>query len=589
MSAAPQSRPRLQPAEVARLIRPVRSRVRAAIALTVLSCAATATGLLAVAGLAEALLSTPSTSWRWLVGVALGLAGGVALRILADVLAHQADADLAHGIRHRLADALERAPFSWFQEYPAGGIRTVIADDVTKMHHLVAHSYTDLTAAIAAPVLATAAIAVVDVRFLLVLAVPVAAAMFIGRRMSAVNAQKMPGYGAAAGALSVEITEFLGTAPLLRSFGRAGTLTSRLRAADRRFVGYFLSWARPLIRPETLQAQLVSPVTLLAVVIASGAAFVAAGWTSPVALIAVVLLGLSISQPLTAIADNSRSLQMARGAATAIQDLLDTPGETKTGTEPFPERTDISLDDVRYGRDGAPILERITLRIEQGTRVAIVGPSGAGKTTLARIIVGLIDPTAGHVHVGGVPLETIDRDARRSAIGYLGQNSHLLRASIADNIALTPEADPGLLSAALLTASAEQFVRTLPRGVDTVIGEDHTFSGGQQQRLAIARVAYVPPRILVLDEPTARVDIETEHDVQRGLASLLSAAPETTTVIVSHRLETIADADSIVVLDSGRIVQRGTHQELLAETGLYRRLWEAQGVRPEHDGAGEQE
>ncbi|GGM63177.1 ABC transporter ATP-binding protein [Microbacterium saperdae] len=588
MNATQQSRLRPQPAEVAQLIRPVRWRVRAAIALTALSCACTTAGLLAVAGLADALLVTSAAPWGWLVGIALGLIGGVALRILADVLTHQADADLAHGIRHRLADALERAPFSWFQDHPAGGIRTVVADDVTKMHHLVAHSYTDLTAAIAAPGFAAAAIAVIDVRLLLVLAVPVVAAVFLGRRMSAVNAEKMPGYGAAAGALGIEITEFLDTVPLLRSFGRAGALTTRLRRADTRFVDYFLSWAKPLIQPETLQAQLVSPVTLLAIVIGSGTAFVAAGWTSPLALIPVALLGLSVSQPLTAIADNSRSLQMARGSAKAIQDILDTPGEQARGTEPFPPVADITLDDVSYERDGTPILDRITLRIAQGAQVAIVGPSGAGKTTLARIIVGLITPSSGSVHIGDVPLSAIDRDARRSAIGYLGQHSHLLRASVAENITLTSDPDPERIAAALRAASAEEFVQALPRAAETIAGEEHTFSGGQQQRLAIARVAYLPPRVLVLDEPTARVDVETEHDVQRGLASLLAAAPGTTTVVVSHRLETIADADSIIVLDSGSIVQQGAHEQLLAQTGLYRRLWNAQLMRPEDPTEGEQ-
>lgn len=564
------------------LIAPVRHRIRAVVALTVASCCLVVAGLASVGIVATRMLETGSGPVvAELATTAALLLAGFVMRLGADVEAHRADADLAYAIRQRLADALDRAPFPWFARHPPGELRRVLVDEVATMHHIVAHSYADLTAAIATPVLSAVAIAAIDPRLLLVLAAPVALAVLIARWMGRFNAQKMPEYGAVAAGMSAEITEFLSGMPVMKAFGHEGSATARLRSADAAFVTFFLSWARPLIRPETLAAQLVAPATLLALAMLGGIASASAGWTEASALVPVLLLGLGVSTPLSAIGDNTRALGMARRAARQILELLDAPAEDHRGAAPFPARAGVELRRVGYATGGVTVLDDVSLVLPEGALVAVVGPSGAGKSTLARLITGLLEPTTGEILVGGEPLPTIDLGARRRAIGYVGQSTHLLRATVTTNVALTEgPADPARVTAATGTAAAHGFISALPRGLATVIGEDTVLSGGQQQRLALARVAYTDRRLLVLDEPMSGVDLETEAAVQAGISSLLRAQRERgvapTVLVIAHRLETIVAADMVVVLEGGRVAQQGTHAELLAREGTYRRLWRAQ-------------
>jgi ABC-type multidrug transport system fused ATPase/permease subunit len=222
-------------------------------------------------------------------------------------------------------------------------------------------------------------------------------------------------------------------------------------------------------------------------------------------------------------------------------------------------------------------VQDIQLDLPPGHMVALVGPSGSGKTTLAMLACGLLRPQQGHITVDGVELQTIEPRAWRRHVGWVPQDALLGDGSVRDNLVFgLGEVDDARIDALLRETGCAEFVARLPEGLDTPLGHHgHRLSGGERQRLALARALLREPRLLVLDEPTSALDGESERMVLTALARTRS---ERTTLVIAHRLSTVADADCIVVMDAGRIVDQGRHAELLARCALYRRLWQPEGT-----------
>ncbi|HEY8808721.1 MAG TPA: ABC transporter ATP-binding protein, partial [Solirubrobacterales bacterium] len=234
----------------------------------------------------------------------------------------------------------------------------------------------------------------------------------------------------------------------------------------------------------------------------------------------------------------------------------------------------VELRGVTLRYDGAaPALSDIDLAIEEGRTVALVGPSGSGKTSLVALIARLYDPSEGSVGIDGADVRSVDLVSLRSQVAFVGDDSFLFTASIAENIAYArPQASREEVEAAARRAQADGFIRDLPGGYDTLVGErGMTLSGGQRQRVAIARALLADPRILILDDATSSVDATTEAAIKTGLGEAMAGR---TTFVIAHRLSTVSLADEVVVMDGGRIVDRGTHEELLEGCGFYREIAE---------------
>jgi ATP-binding cassette subfamily B protein len=278
------------------------------------------------------------------------------------------------------------------------------------------------------------------------------------------------------------------------------------------------------------------------------------------------MLGMWIGQAQRAIAAGQR-----------IFEILDEPEEVADRPDAHalpPGPGDVVFEDVSFGYDPArPVLEDVTLDAPAGRTIALIGPTGSGKTTLATLVPRFYDATAGRVLVDGVDVRDLVRRSLRREIGVISQDPFLFSASIRDNIALgTPDAPIDAIEAAARAAQAHDFILELPHGYDTVVGERGiTLSGGQRQRIAIARALLIDPRILILDDATASVDATTEAKIRAGLREVMRGR---TTIIIAHRLSTIALADDVVVLDHGRIAARGTPAELLEASPVFREIHE---------------
>jgi len=291
---------------------------------------------------------------------------------------------------------------------------------------------------------------------------------------------------------------------------------------------------------------------------------------------------LIVAFSLGALADLWADFMRSLGAAERIFELLDrTPEMAPSGGETLAHtRGEVALEEVRFAypsRKDVQVIDGVSLRLSPDEVVAVVGPSGAGKSTLAALIARLYDPDSGRLRLDGRDLRDLDVGFLRRQIGTVAQEPILFSTSVAENIRYgRPGATDREIEAAARAANAHAFVERFPQGYQTLVGERGVqLSGGQKQRVAIARAVLKDPRILVLDEATSALDAESEHLVKEALERLMKGR---TTLIIAHRLSTVKDADRVVVLDAGRIVQSGPHATLLREDGLYRRLVEKQFV-----------
>ncbi|GAA0545827.1 ABC transporter ATP-binding protein [Actinomadura livida] len=581
------------------LLSPVRRRLGMAIALRALAAALAVVPFAAVAELARVLLAEgPADRGRaWTVtAVAAGaLLAWLLLTAVAGTLAHNADLDLQLSVRRRLVDRLGRVPLGWFTDRGAGGIGKAVQHDVDAMHHLVAHSLLDLTAVVVTALVTLGYLFWVDWRMALILLVPlvVGIALF-ARRITSMTAE-MAAYDRALQRIIGSVVEFVEGIAVVKMFGQAKRAHRRYARAADDFAEFLDAWLSRSYRAGAASAVVLSPVTILLAVLVGGTALVSAGHLDAVDLLPFVILGLGLAAPLQAMDFHGEDIETANTAAKRVGALLAAP-ELAVPAEPrSPDLGGgprVGMSGVEFGYDAdRPVLSGIDLVLEPGTVTALVGASGSGKTTLAKLLPRFFDPTAGSVAIGGVDVREIAPDRLYRLVSFVLQDVQLLDASVRDNIRLArPDADDETVRRAARAAAIDDRVRALPRGYDSVVGRDVRFSGGEAQRLSIARAILAETPIVVLDEATAHADPEAEASIQDALSELAAGR---TVLVVAHRLASVAGADRIVVLDRGRIAEQGTHAELLAAGGRYARMWRLQNPTHENDayagiGAGEE-
>ena len=320
-------------------------------------------------------------------------------------------------------------------------------------------------------------------------------------------------------------------------------------------------------------------MTTLVIIFWYGGREVLADRLTPGDLVAFIFYAFSIARSISQISRLYTSINSAVGASDRIFDLLDESPEVQDlpDAQPLPPvEGEVAFHNVTFAyEDDRNVLHDISLEVEAGQTVAVVGPSGAGKTTLVNLIPRFFDPQKGQICIDGIDIKTIQKKSLRRQIAIVPQEVHLFGSSIRENIRYSKlEATDGEIVQAARDANAWEFIEALPQGLDAMIGEKGVkLSGGQRQRLAIARAILKNPRILLLDEATSSLDSESEAQVQEALERLMK---NQTSFVIAHRLSTVQSADRILVLDEGRIVQDGTHEELIGREGLYKYLHDLQ-------------
>jgi ATP-binding cassette subfamily B protein len=317
----------------------------------------------------------------------------------------------------------------------------------------------------------------------------------------------------------------------------------------------------------------LSPPFVLLVVLIGGASLITSGGLAPADLLPFLLLGLGLTAPVAALGHGFDDLQAARRAVGRIRDVLDVQSLPEPAHPVAPRGHRVQLRDVRFGYEADhEVLRGIDLVLEPGTVTALVGPSGSGKSTLVQLMPRFFDPTHGSIALGGVDLRELGSQLYRM-VSFVFQDVRLLRASVADNIALAvPHAGLDDVVRAARLANIHDRILELPRGYESVIGEDAGLSGGEAQRISIARALLADAPVLVLDEATAFVDPQTEQAVRRALATMQG---DRTILVIAHRLETVADADTVVLLENGTIAECGRPAELLARNGKFAAFWQS--------------
>jgi len=568
--------------DLAELQRPVRGRVTLAAVLQALATALSVVPAVAVVEIGRRLLAGQQDGLWPIAWLAVGLfAARLVLYAAAGLISHLADAELAVTLRQLLADHLAVLPLHWFAGGVSGTVKTTVQDDVSALHHAVAHARGDLASAVTGPVVIVGYLTWVDWRLALVTVAATAAAQGVRLRMARRSAEPVGRIAAANAELSAAAIELVQGISVVKAFGQARA-PDRFRAATSGYADAHDEAQRIFIRQRALTRATVAPATILLLVTGVGIGLVGLGWTQPINIVAFALLGLGLFEQLTPIYSARDQRRTAVAAAHRVAALLREPAEP-TAEHPRP-LTDaaspdavlpVQLDGVHFGYSkGHEVLHGIDAVLEPGTVTAVVGPSGAGKSTLGLLLARFYDVTEGTIRLGGVDIRELDRAQLYRHIGFLFQDVVLLRQSVRDNIALAdPTTTDEVVRAAATAAAIHQRILTLPRGYDSVVGEDARLSGGEAQRVSIARTLLADTPILVLDEATAFADPESEAAVQDALAELAAGR---TLLVIAHRLHTVVAADQILVLDEGRVVERGRHDELLRENGLYARLWRAQ-------------
>ncbi|MFF7732077.1 MULTISPECIES: ABC transporter transmembrane domain-containing protein [unclassified Streptomyces] len=483
-----------------------------------------------------------------------------------------------HDLRTAVYGRLQRMSLAFFTRTRTGEVQSRIANDIGGMQATVTSTATSLVSNVTSVVATIVAMIALDWRLTVVSLLLLPVFVWISRRVGDERRKITTQRQKQMAAMAATVTESLSVSGILlgRTMGRSDSLTKS-----------FSDESEELVDLE-VRSNMAGRWRMAVITIVMAALPAVIYWTAGMALqlggpevsigtiVAFVSLQQGLFRPAVSLLSTGVQIQTSLALFQRIFEYLDLPIDITE--RPDPVRLDrikgeVRFENVSFGYDdkGGPVLDAIDLTVPAGSSLALVGSTGAGKSTLGYLVPRLYDVTGGRVTLDGTDVRDLDFDTLARAVGVVSQETYLFHASVADNLRFAkPDATEEELHQAAKAAQIHDHIAALPDGYDTVVGErGHRFSGGEKQRLAIARTILRDPPVLILDEATSALDTRTEAAVQDAIDAL---SANRTTLTIAHRLSTVRDADQIVVLDSGRAVERGTHEELLEEGGRYAAL-----------------
>jgi ATP-binding cassette subfamily B protein len=558
---------------------PVRGSLAAIIGLSLLGAVSSVVPFIAIVELARALLSAldggkvdAGRVWAIAIVAIVALFVSFGAAFTSGMVSHFADAELQLSLRQRIIRHLQRLPLGWFDSRASGTVRKMVENDVNALHQLVAHAIQDVITAVAVPVIALVYLFIVQWQLALAALVPLLVTIVLYSLMMRGGAERFQQYDEATERLSGATVEFVQGIAVVKRFGQIGRSHRRYRDETKHYVDFIARWTRETSIVSSAIEIVTSPVVVLAYLLAVGIALVNGGLAEPIDVLPGVLLGLSLSSPLMKLGSSAQFLRNAMKAQESLAAFFALAAVPQPTAPRAPEGHAVVVEGVSFSYDGEhPVLHDIAASCLPGTVTALVGASGSGKSTLARLVPRFYDVAEGSVAIGGADVREIASRELYREVGFVFQDVQLLRASLRDNIRLTcPGASDDEVERAARAAQIHDRILCFERGYDAVVGDDANLSGGEAQRVTIARALLADAPILVLDEATAFADPDSEAAIQEALTALTA---DRTVLVIAHRLHTIVGVDQILVLDGGRIVERGGHAELVDADGPFAKMW----------------
>ena len=509
----------------------------------------------------------------WAVGSALI---SMLVYFAALMCSHVAAFRVAGNMRKRAMRHIGALPVGFMNSLGSGRVRRIVNESSGATETYLAHQLPDMVGAFATPVGMIVLLFVFDWRLGLLSLIPTALGFIIMSKMTGKDmARKMKDYQSALENMNNEAVEYVRGVPVVKTFGQTVFSFKRFKGSIDSYHTWVVAYTKSLMWPMVAFTTAINCVFVPLII--AGLCFTAGGvdGTFLLNLIFYIIFTPIISVTLMKVMFMSENNMIVSDALQRIDGILAIKPLPEPSAPQTPKDNSVTFENVTFAYEGADrnAIAGITLDVKAGETVALVGPSGGGKTTAAGLVARFWDTASGAVKVGGVNVKDIDRQTLNDTVAYVFQDSKLLKTSIFENVRMgRPSATREEVLAALHNAQCDDILNKFPHGVDTVIGSKGVYlSGGEQQRIAIARVMLKNAPVLVLDEATAFADPENEAAVQRAFERLANGR---TVIMIAHRLTTVQNADKIYVLKDGKIAEEGTHVQLMSEKGIYSDMYE---------------
>ena len=499
----------------------------------------------------------------------------VLIYIAGLMCSHKGAFRIATNLRLQTMEHIVKLPLGFAESFGSGKLRKIVNESSAATETYLAHQLPDRANAIATPCGLLALLLIFDWRLGLLSLVPVVLGFLIMMAMTGQRMQeKMKEYQNALDDMSNEAVEYVRGIPVVKTFGQTIFSFRKFKDSIDRYKVWVIAYTKQLRAPMVFYTAAINGV--FAMLIAGGLLFIQNGVTAEflLDLIFYIIITPIISITLTRIMFQSENAMIVNDALQRIDSVLNLKPLKEAEQPKHPKDASVELENIHFSYDGkTEVLKGVSLSIPQGRVVAFVGPSGGGKTTLANLISRFFDPQSGIVKIGGVNIKEIAKEELMNTVSFVFQNSRLMKASVLENVRMgRPDATKEEILAALHNAQCDDILEKLPQGADTVIGTKGIYlSGGEQQRIAIARVMLKNAPIIILDEATAFADPDNETRVQAAFSKLSKGK---TVIMIAHRLSTVTGADQIYVICDGQIAESGTSRELLEQKGIFSRMWQ---------------
>lgn len=496
--------------------------------------------------------------------------------ISALMCSHMAAFRVASNLRMEMTRHLARLPLGFAEGFGSGRLRKTIHETAGATEGYLAHKLPDKANAIATPVGLLALLFIFDWRLGILSLIPVALGFVIMMAMTGKSmAEKMKQYQNALDAMSNEAVEYIRGVPVVKTFGQTVFSFKKFKKTIDDYGVWVIAYTKELRMPMVGYTAAINGV--FAFLIAGALLLTRDGVTSEflLNLIFYIIITPVIGLTLTRIMYMSEDAMLVDDSLSRMDAVLDAEPLPESAKKLKPQDASVELRNVCFSYDGEnDVIKNVSLRVEPGETIALVGPSGGGKSTLASLIARFFDVRSGSIRIGGVDVRDIGKQELMNTVSFVFQNSRLIKASILENVRMgKPDATRDEVMAALKAAQCMDIIGKLPGGVDTVVGAKGVYlSGGEQQRIAIARAILKNAPVIILDEATAFADPDNEARVQAAFSEL---AQGKTVIMIAHRLSTVANAECIYVIEKGEIVESGKRDVLCEKGGLFARMWES--------------